>query len=111
MREDVQRLLQQVREGIEKFKEIIDQASFQPVFDLVLTKTGEMENNIKAIDVASMSVPQRTALKVGATVLREVRVDEIVKPEILEAFEEIPAAAGRNDQTHRRQGTSDRTRN
>lgn len=90
-REDVQQLLQQVREGIEKFKEIIDQASFQPVFDLVLTKTGELENNIKAIDVASMSVPQRTALKVGATVLREVRVDEIVKPEILEAFEEIRA--------------------
>ncbi|RLT44688.1 MAG: hypothetical protein DWI57_02755 [Chloroflexi bacterium] len=90
-REDVQRALKQARDGIEKFKNAIDQASIKPVFDLVIHKTDEMESSIKSLNVARLGLPQRTALQVGAKVISEVKIDEIVTPELMEAFEEIRA--------------------
>jgi hypothetical protein len=90
-REDVRQALQQASDGIETFKNAIEQASLQPIFDLVLSKTNDLEASIKRIDVAQMGTPQRTALKVSAKVLQEVRVDEVIKPELMEEFEEIRA--------------------
>lgn len=90
-REDVRQALQQARDGIETFKSAIEKASFQPIFDLVLSKTSDLEASIKRIDVAQMGAPQRIALKVSAKVLQEVRVDEVIKPELMEEFEEIRA--------------------
>jgi ElaB/YqjD/DUF883 family membrane-anchored ribosome-binding protein len=90
-REDVRQALQQAHDGIETFKNAIEQASLQPIFDLVLSKTNDLEASIKRIDVAQMGTPQRTALKVSAKVLQEVRVDDVIKPELMEEFEEIRA--------------------
>ena len=90
-REDVKQALQQARDGIETFQNAIEQTSLQPIFDLVLSKTNDLEASIKRIDVAQMGTPQRTALKVSAKVLQEVRVDEVIKPELMEEFEEIRA--------------------
>jgi hypothetical protein len=90
-REDVRQALQQARDGIETFENALEQASLQPIFDLVLSKTNDLEASIKRIDAAQMGTPQRTALKVSAKVLQEVRVDEVIKPELMEEFEEIRA--------------------
>lgn len=88
-RQEVKEALEQAKQGIEKFKNTIDQASLKPVFDLVVTKTGELESSIKSIDAARLGTPQKTALKVGAKVIQEVKVDEIIKPELISAFQEI----------------------
>ncbi len=90
-REDVQRALKQARDGIERFKNEIDQVSLKPVFDLVVEKTSKLETNINNLNVARLNFQQRTALKVGAKIIEEIKVDEIIKPELLEEFEEIRA--------------------
>lgn len=90
-RKEVQDALDQARQGIEKFKTTVDQASLKPVFDLVISKTGDMETKINGIDVAKMGTPQKVALKVGAKIIEQVKVDEILKPELKEAFEQIRA--------------------
>lgn len=88
-RPDVQDALNKARQGIEDFKTKIGDASLKPVFDLVIEQTTKLEGNVRAIDVASMGTPQKTALKVGAKVIEAVKVDEIVKPELLDAFRQI----------------------
>ncbi len=90
-RPEVKDALAKARQGIEKFETTISQASLKPVFDLVVDKTGQLEGSIKNIDVAKMGTPQKTALKVGAKVIQEVKVDEIIKPELMAAFAEIRA--------------------
>ncbi|MFZ6028606.1 MAG: hypothetical protein ACOYYS_12890 [Chloroflexota bacterium] len=88
-RPEVKDALEQARQGIEKFKATIEQASLKPVFDLVIGKTGDLENSIKALNVAQLGTPQKAALKVGVKVIEQVKVDEIIKPELLAAFEQI----------------------
>lgn len=88
-RPEVKDALAQARQGIEKFKTTIEQASLKPVFDMVITKTGDLENSIKALNTTQMGTPQKAALKVGVKVIQQVKVDEIIKPELLEAFEQI----------------------
>jgi hypothetical protein len=88
-RQEVKEALEQAKQGIEQFKNTIDEASLKPVFDLVINKTGDLESSIKSIDVARLGTPQKTALKVGSKVIQEVKVDEIIKPELVSAFQEI----------------------
>jgi hypothetical protein len=88
-REEVKEALSKAQQGIEEFKTAMDEASLQPVFDLVVGKTGELEGSIRRIDVSRLGTPQRTALNVGAKVIQEVKVDEIVKPELMDAFNQI----------------------
>ncbi len=90
-RPEVKDALSKARQGIEKFETTISEASLKPVFDLVVNKTGQLEGSVKSLDVAKMGTPQKTALKVGAKVIQEVKVDEIIKPELLAAFAEIRA--------------------
>ena len=90
-RPEVKDALDQARQGIEKFKTTVDQASLKPIFDLVINKTGDVENKVKALDVAKMGTPQKVALKVGVKIIEQVKVDEIIKPELQAAFEQIRA--------------------
>ncbi len=48
-------------------------------------------SSIKSIDAARLGVPQKTALQIGVELLREVQVDEAIKPELLDAFEQVQA--------------------
>jgi hypothetical protein len=88
-RPEVKDALEQARQGIEKFKTTIEQASLKPAFDLVINKTNQLEGSIKTLNVTQMSTPQKAALKVGVKVIEQVKVDEIIKPELLAAFEQI----------------------
>ncbi|MCK6626856.1 MAG: hypothetical protein L6R45_16985 [Anaerolineae bacterium] len=90
-RPEVKDALAQARQGIEKFKTTVDQASLKQVFDLVIDKTNGLETSIKNLNTAQMTTPQKTALKVGVKIIEQVKVDEIIKPELLAAFEEIRA--------------------
>ena len=90
-RPEVKDALDQARQGIEKFKTTVEQASLKPVFDLVINKTGDVETKVKALDVAKMGTPQKVALKVGVKIIEQVKVDEIIKPELQAAFEQIRA--------------------
>ncbi len=90
-RPEVKDALEQARQGIDQFKTTIDQASLKPVFDLVIGNTGRLETSVKSLDVARMSTPQKTALKVGVKIIGQVKVDEVIKPELLDAFEQIRA--------------------
>lgn len=90
-RPEVKDALEQARQGIDKFKTTLDQASLKPVFDLVIDNTGRLETSVKSLDVARMSTPQKTALKVGVKIIEQVKVDEVIKPELLDAFEQIRA--------------------
>ncbi|HEY1011732.1 MAG TPA: hypothetical protein VGE07_03450, partial [Herpetosiphonaceae bacterium] len=65
-RPEVKQALDQARQGIEDFKAKIGDASLKPVFDLVIEQTTKLEGNVRALDVARMGTPQKTALKVGA---------------------------------------------
>lgn len=87
--------LSKTKEGIEKFKMVMEEVSLQPVFDLVVTKTGEVEVKVNAIQVDELGVPQKTAIKLGAKIIKEVKVDEIIKPELIAIFKELrdPIAA------------------
>ncbi len=86
---DVKETLNKVKTGIDTFKAKVEEVSFKPVFDLVVEKTNGVENGIKSIDTAKLGMPQKLALKVGGKVIEAVKVDEIIKPELLEAFKEI----------------------
>ena len=88
-RQDVKDVLDQARQGVDKLKEVIDQASLQVVFDTVVRKTGELEGRVRAIDTARLGTPQKTALKVGVKVIREVNIDDVVRPELEAVFAEI----------------------
>lgn len=88
-RDDVKQVLDQAREGVDRLKEVIDQASLQAVFDAVVSQTGALEGKVRAIDTSRLGTPQKTALKVGVKVLQEVRVDEVVRPELESVFAEI----------------------
>ncbi len=87
--------LQKTKDGIDKFKKVMEEVSFQPVFDVVVTKTGELEVKVKAIKVDELGVPQKTAMKLGAKVIQAVKVDEIIKPELVAIFKDLrdPIAA------------------
>ncbi len=93
--ESVKEALAKTKEGIDKFKKVMEEVSLQPVFDLVITKTGDIEVKVRAIKVEELGVPQKTALKLGAKVVKEVKVDEIIKPELIAIFKELrdPIAA------------------
>jgi hypothetical protein len=86
---EVTRVLGEAREGVEKLKTAIDQASLQAVFDVVVRKTGELEGRVRAIDTAKLGTPQKTALKVGVKVIEAVSVDDVLRPELEAAFAEI----------------------
>jgi hypothetical protein len=88
-RQDVKQVLDQARQGVDKLKEVIDQASLQVVFDAVVRKTGELEGRVRAIDTARLGTPQKTALKVGVKVIKEVNIDDVVRPELEAVFSEI----------------------
>ncbi|MEN8220030.1 MAG: hypothetical protein ABFS56_27510 [Pseudomonadota bacterium] len=88
-REDVKEALNKAKQGIEQFNSTIDEASLKPVFDMVLDKTEGLESSIKSIDVARLGTPQKTALKIGAKLIQEVKIDDIIKPELISAFQEI----------------------
>lgn len=88
-RADAQAVFEQVRQWIEKFTRVVEQTTLKPIFDLVLTKTNELESSIKAIPVAQLGLPQRTALKAGAQILKEVQVDEQIRPELLDRFAQV----------------------
>jgi ElaB/YqjD/DUF883 family membrane-anchored ribosome-binding protein len=88
-RDDVKQVLDQAREGVDRLKGVIDQASLQAVFDVVVRKTGELEGKVQAIDTSRLGTPQKTALKVGVKIIREVNVDEVVRPELESVFAEI----------------------
>ena len=87
--------LDNAKEGLEKFKKVIEDASLKPIFDLVVEKTGNLETKVEGIDPDSLGVPQKTALKVGAKVIEAVEVDKIIKPELEALFKELrdPIAA------------------
>ncbi|MEM9337541.1 MAG: hypothetical protein AAGA66_02350 [Bacteroidota bacterium] len=87
--------LDKTKEGIDKFKKVMEEVSLQPVFDLVVTKAGDLEVKVRAIQVDELGVPQKTALKLGAKIIQEVEVDEIIKPELIAIFKELrdPIAA------------------
>ncbi len=87
--------LEKTKAGIDKFKKVMEEVSLQPVFDIVVTKTGELEVKVEAIRVDELGVPQKTAMKLGAKVIKAVEVDEIIKPELIAIFEELrnPIAA------------------
>ncbi|HET7462409.1 MAG TPA: hypothetical protein VFJ82_14245, partial [Longimicrobium sp.] len=90
-RAEVKQVLDQARQGVEKLKTAIDQASLQAVFDLVIRKTGELEGRIQAIDTAKLGTPQKTALKIGVKVIEAVEVDKVVRPELEAALADIIA--------------------
>jgi uncharacterized protein YdcH (DUF465 family) len=88
-REDVKQVLAEAKAGVEKLKGVIDQASLQVIFDVVVQKTGELEGKVRAIDTARLGTPQKTALKVGVKVVKAVEVDEVIRPELEGVFAEI----------------------
>ncbi len=87
----VKAALENARKGINTFKTKIDEASLQPVFDIVIDKTQELESKVQGIDANALGLPQKTALRVGGRILEEVKVDDILKPELIDAFREIQA--------------------
>jgi hypothetical protein len=91
----VQDALKSTKEGIDKFKKVMEDVSLQPLFDLVVTKTGDLEVKIESIKTSELGVPQKTALKLGAKIIKEVKVDEIIKPELIAIFKDLrdPIAA------------------
>lgn len=91
----VNEALSKTKEGIEKFKKVMEDVSLQPVFDIVVSKTGEIEIKVEAIKVDELGVPQKTALKLGSKIIKQVKIDEIVKPELISIFKELrdPIAA------------------
>jgi hypothetical protein len=88
-RDDVKQVLDQARQGVDKLKEVIDQASLQVVFDVVVRKTGELEGRVRAIDTARLGTPQKMALKVGVKIIKEVNIVDVVQPELEAVFAEI----------------------
>ncbi|HET7228991.1 MAG TPA: hypothetical protein VFJ16_03280 [Longimicrobium sp.] len=88
-RAEVKQVLDQARQGVEKLKTAIDQASLQSVFDLVVRKTDELNGRIQAIDTSRLGTPQKTALKIGVKVIEAVEVDQVVRPELEAALKDI----------------------
>ena len=86
---EVKDALAQAKSGIDTFKAKIEEVSLKAVFDLVADQTQGLETSIKKIDAASLGTPQKVALKIGGKVIEAVKVDEIVKPELLEVFKQI----------------------
>ena len=52
-REEVKQVLDQAKQGVDKLKTAIEQASLQQVFDLVINQTGTLEGKIQAIDTSA----------------------------------------------------------
>ena len=86
---DIKNALDKAKEGIEKFKNIIQDASLQPVFDIVVDQTQKLDKNIKQINVNKLNTPAKTGLKVSVKVLETVKVDDIIKPKLEDAFKEL----------------------
>ena len=51
--------------------------------------TGELEGRVRAIDTARLGTPQKMALKVGVMVIREVNIDDVVRPELEAVFADV----------------------
>jgi hypothetical protein len=88
-RAEVKQVLDEARQGVEKLKTAIEQASLQAVFDVVVRKTNELEGRIGGIDTSKLGTPQKTALKVGVKVIEAVQVDQVVRPELEAALQDI----------------------
>lgn len=85
----VEQALDKAQEAVETLKGIMEDVSLKPVFNLVIDKTGDLEVKIEAIEVDKLGVPQKTALKVGSKIIQEVKIDEIIKPELQAIFKDI----------------------
>jgi hypothetical protein len=85
----VKEAVQQVDRGIQVMVDSLQKVTLKPAFQTVVSKTGELENKLKAVDVSRLSTIQKTALKVGTEIIKEVDIPGVVNPELKAAFEEI----------------------
>jgi phage-related protein len=85
----VNNALKQAEAGIKTITDNLEQVSLEPAFATVVTKTGDLENKLKAVDVAKLSTATKTALKIGTEVIKQVDVPGTINPELKAAFAEI----------------------
>ncbi|MEH2291331.1 hypothetical protein [Nostoc sp.] len=81
--------LQQAESGIQKVTDSLQQVSLEPAFTTIVTKSGDLEKKLKAVDVSKLSTASKTALKIGTEVIKQVDVPGTVNPELKAAFDEI----------------------
>lgn len=79
----------QAEQGIDQVVLALQQISLDPAFKLAVSKTQALENDLRAIDTATLGTAQKTALKVGVAILEEVDVPGIVTPELTAAFDDV----------------------
>ncbi|NEO07895.1 hypothetical protein [Moorena sp. SIO3I8] len=83
--------LKQAEDGMRTITENLKEVSLKPAFQVVVTKSNDLEKELKAVDVSTLSTPVKTALKVGTEVIKAVDVPGVVNPELKAAFDEILA--------------------
>lgn len=86
---EVQDILKQVKDGIQLFKDQMDEVSLVTVFKLVDTKTKDVEGKIKSIDTSKLGTPQKMALRVVVQFINQIKIEDFVKPELMNLFKEI----------------------
>ncbi|NER02062.1 MAG: hypothetical protein F6K17_05145, partial [Okeania sp. SIO3C4] len=87
--EAVKNALSTAENGIQTITTNLDKVTLEPAFQMVVNKSGDIETQLKAIDVSKLSTPSKAALKVGTEVIKQVDVPGIVTPELQAAFAEI----------------------
>jgi phage-related protein len=85
----VNNALQQAESGIEKITSSLQEVSLQPAFATVVTKSGDLEKKLKAVDVSQLSTASKTALKIGTEVIKQVDIPGTINPELKAAFDDI----------------------
>lgn len=88
-RDEVKQVLQTARDGIKEFTALINQVSLKPVFDIVVDKTKGVESKIKSIDSSKLGAPQKIALKIAVQFIKQIKIEDYVKPELISAFQKI----------------------
>ncbi|NEO75993.1 hypothetical protein [Moorena sp. SIO4G3] len=83
--------LEQAEQGMGTITDNLEKVSLKPAFQVVVTKSNDLEKELKAVDVSTLSTPVKTALKVGTEVIKAVDVPGVVNPELKAAFDEILA--------------------
>lgn len=87
--EAVQNALSTAQNGINTITTNLEQVSLEPAFNTVVTKSSQLEQQLKEVDLSKLSTPSRAALKVGTEVIKQIDIPGTVTPDLQSAFQEI----------------------
>lgn len=87
--ESVKNAISTTQKGIQTITSNLEQITLEPAFEIVVNKSGDLENTLKAVDVSTLSTPSKVALKVGTEVIKQVDIPGTVTPELQSAFQEV----------------------